>query len=89
MRRLIAFSLAFTGLALAIVLGAIGYRVSRAGGSTPEAEIGLPRGAKLTGTAIGDGLLALTIEADGASEVRLFDAGTLKPRGRLRLRPEP
>ena len=90
-RRMIAFSLLFTGVALAIVLGAIGYRLSRIEGSRPAVagEVGLPRGAKLVSTALGDGLLALTIEIDGTPEIRLFDAATLAPRGRLRLPVEP
>ena len=88
-RRLIASSLLFTGLALAIVLGAIGYRLSRTDGSkaVAEGEIGLPSGAKLVGTALGEGILALTLEINGTSEIHLFDSATLKPRGRLRLRP--
>ena len=90
-RRLIAVSLLFTGVALAIVLGAIGYRVSRTEGSKSAAdtEHPLPAGAKVVGTALGDGLLALTLDVGGAAEIHLFDAATLKPRGRVRLRPAP
>ena len=88
-RRLIALSLLFTGVALAIVLGAIGYRLSRTEGSkSVDAEIALPAGAKVLGTALGEGLLALTLDIGGV-EIHLFDAATLKPRGRLRLRPVP
>jgi hypothetical protein len=33
--------------------------------------------------------LAVTIEVGGQTEIHLFDARTLAPQGRLRLRPEP
>jgi hypothetical protein len=40
-------------------------------------------------TAVSDGRLVVTIEVAGATEVRLYDLGTLKPRGRLRLEGKP
>ena len=91
-RRLMAISVLFTGLAVAAVLGVIAYRVFRYEGSAPsvpDVSASLPRGAKVVGTAFADDRLAVTIELGGATEIHLFDARTLAPRGRLRLRPEP
>jgi hypothetical protein len=91
-RRLMAISVLFTGLAVAAVLGVIGYRVFRGEGSAPsapDASASLPKGARVVGTAVNDDRLAVTIETGGATEIHLFDARTLAPRGRLRLRVEP
>jgi hypothetical protein len=90
-RRLMAVSVLFTGLAVAAVLGVIGYRVFRGEGSVaPAADVSasLPRGAKVVGTALNEDRLAVTIELAGQTEIHLFDARTLAPRGRLRLRVE-
>jgi hypothetical protein len=73
------------------VFGVIAYRLS----TTPqeeaaiEANISLPNGARVLSTAVSDGRLVVTIEVAGATEVRLYDLGTLKPRGRLRLEGKP
>jgi Family of unknown function (DUF6476) len=91
-RRLMALSVLFTGIAVAAVLGVIGYRVFRGEGSaTPTADVSvsLPRGAKVIATALNEDRLAVTIEVGGQTEVHLFDTRTLAPRGRLRLRVEP
>ncbi len=77
---------ATTFIALAVVLGVIGYRVFRLEGSAPaisSADATLPAGAKVISTAIGDGHLAVTIETGAGIEIRLFDLRTLKPVGRL------
>ena len=91
-RRLMAVSVLLTGLAVAAVLGVIGYRVFRGEGSAPpvaDVSASLPRGAKVVGTALNEDRLAVTIEVGGQTEIHLFDARTLAPRGRLRLRAEP
>jgi hypothetical protein len=91
-RRLMAISVLFTGLAVAAVLGVIGYRVFRGEGSAaPQADTSviLPKGAKVVGTVVGEDRLAVTVEVGGQTEIHLFDARTLAPRGRLRLRVEP
>jgi hypothetical protein len=91
-RRLMAISVMFTGVAVAAVLGVIGYRVFRGEGSAPpaaEVNVRLPKGARVVSTALNDDRLAVTIEVGGQSEIHLFDARTLAPRGRLRLRVEP
>jgi hypothetical protein len=49
----------------------------------------LPAGAKVLSSAVGDGRIVLTVEVDGAIELRTFDLHTLKPLGRIRLAPQP
>lgn len=91
-RRLMLIASATTFLAVAVVVGVIGYRVFRVQGSAPLAsDIGaaLPKGAKVISTAIGDGILAVTVETAAGIEIRTFDARTLTPTGRLRFTTEP
>src|SRR5262245_58049969 len=80
-----------TLLGIAVVVGVIGYRVYGSGGSVGPLEetARLPRGAKIIGTAVTDDRIAVTIEVNGAVEVRTFDLKTLKERGRLRFATEP
>jgi hypothetical protein len=80
-----------TMLGIAVVVGVIGYRFSRGNGSTAPAEVTamLPKGARVTATAVADDRLAVTIEQGGMVEVRTFDLKTLKPAGRLRFATEP
>jgi hypothetical protein len=92
-RRLMLIASVTTFVALAAVLGIIGYRVSQSGGSPPSANTDatafVPPGARVISTAIGEGRLAVTVEAGGVQEVRLFDLRTLQPAGRIRLAPKP
>jgi hypothetical protein len=80
-----------TLLGIAVVIGVIGYRVSRSNGSVAPAEVTamLPKGARVMSTAVADDRIAVTIEQGGAVEVRTFDLKTLKPTGRLRFATEP
>ncbi len=81
-----------TVLGIAVVIGVVAYRFYGIGsGPTATADVfaSLPRGAKITGTAIAEGRLAVTVELAGAIEVRTFDLKTLKPAGRLRFVTEP
>ena len=80
-----------TLLGIAVVIGVIGYRFFRANGSVAPAEVTalLPKGAKVTATAVADDRIAVTIEQGGVVEVRTFDLKTLKPTGRLRFATEP
>jgi hypothetical protein len=78
-----------TMVAIAAVIGAIGYRVFRAEGSAGDVIATLPKGARVVSTAVADGRIAVTIEIAGAVEVRLFDLKSLKPAGRLRFATEP
>ena len=81
-----------TLLGIAVVLGVVGYRVSRSGGSAAptEATILLPNGARITQTALAGDRVLVTIEVSGgAIEIRSFDAQSLRPAGRLRFATEP
>ena len=80
-----------TGLAIAAVLVAIGYRLFKAEGSANTAEITavLPKGAKIVATAATGDRVVVTLDIGGATEIRTFDAHTLKAMGRLRFVSEP
>ncbi len=91
-RKLMLIATATTFVAVAVVLGVIGYRVFKSGTSTPalsDVVAQLPPGAKVVSTAVGDGRIVLTVEIAGATELRIFDLGTLKPVGRMRFAPAP
>lgn len=83
------------GLTTAIGIGAllvvIGYRLFRTEGSPAISSVTatLPKGARIVSvTAAGDRLV-LTLETDGVTEIRTFDARTLKPAGQLKFVSEP
>ena len=80
-RRLMMIASATTFIAVAVVLGVIGYRVFQVEGSAPppgDVTATLPAGAKVVSTAVGDGRIVVTIEIAGAIELRIFDLNTLK-----------
>ncbi len=90
MRRLMIIASATTFLAVAVVLGVIGYRVFRIEGRAPppgNVTATLPAGAKVISSAVGDGRIVLTVEIGGAIELRTFDLNTLKALGSVRLAP--
>jgi hypothetical protein len=89
-RRLMMIASVTTFVAVGAVLAVIGYRVFHwQGSAAPAADAaGLPAGAKVLSTAVGDGHVVLTLEVGGAIELRSFDLGTLKPLARVRLGPE-
>ncbi|MEA2933452.1 MAG: hypothetical protein QOD74_98 [Variibacter sp.] len=80
-----ALSVLFTGLAVAAVLGVIGYRVFTGEGRQPPADplVTLPVGAKILGSSMAEGRLLLTMEVGGRVELRIFDLATLQPQGRV------
>jgi hypothetical protein len=89
-RRLMMIASLTTFVAVAVVIGVIGYRVFRGEGRVPQisaASPALPAGARVLSSAIGDGRLVLTVEISGAIELLSFDLNTLKPLGRVRLAP--
>lgn len=91
MKLFMAISGFATLLGIVVVLGVVGYRVSRGEGSAAAAEqtVVLPKGAKVIGTAVAGDRLVVTVETAGGLEVRTFDAGTLRPAGRMRFATEP
>lgn len=95
-RRLMLIATATTFVAVAVVIGVIGYRVFKSGGSAPanglivpDAVAQLPPGAKVVSTAVGDSRIVLTVDIGGTLELRVFDLNTLKLVGRMRFAPAP
>lgn len=78
-----------TGIAIATVLGVIGLRVYKSGDAAPAGDVtaALPVGARVISTAVSADRIAVTVEAEGKTQVLLYDLPTLKPRGRLILEP--
>jgi hypothetical protein len=86
-RRLMLIASATTFIAVAFVLGVIGYRVFHLEGSAPpfaDVTAALPAGAKVLSTAVSNDHIVVTIEVDGVIELHTFDPDTFKPLGRLR-----
>ena len=92
-RRMMLIAGLTSALAVAVVLIAVGYRLSRGEGSpaaaTTDITASLPRGARIVSTAVAGERLVLTLDIGGATEIRTFDAKTLKPAGKLRFANEP
>ena len=90
-RWLMLISGVTTLVAIAAVIGVIGYRVFKTEGSAPAADVTalLPKGARIVATAVAEDRIAVTVDVGGAIEIRTFDAKTLKPTGRLRFATEP
>jgi hypothetical protein len=91
-RRLMLIAGLTTALGIAAVLIAIGYRLFHEEGSTlapAEATEMLPRGARVIGTSVAGDRLVVTLDIGGTTEIRTFDARTLKPAGRLRFTSAP
>ena len=86
-RRLMVISAMTTGLAVAAVLGTIGYRLFRGEGSSPATDYTavMPKGARILSTAVAGDRVMVTVEAAGGIEIHAFDVRTLKPAGRLQL----
>ena len=90
-RRMMLIAGLTTALAIAAVLVAIGYRLFRTEGSAAVSDITamLPKGARIVATGVAGDLLVVTLDAGGVTEIRTFDAHTLKPAGRLKFVNEP
>ncbi|MGP9813113.1 hypothetical protein ACTZWT_16525 [Rhodopseudomonas sp. NSM] len=91
-RRMMMIAGLTTALALAAVLIAIGYKLFRAEGSAPvaaEQTLRLPKGAKVVSTGTAGDHIVVTLDVGGATEIRTFDARTMKPAGRLTFASEP
>ena len=92
-RRMMLIAGLTTALAVAAVLIAIGYRLFRAEGSVTaaatEVTASLPKGARIVATAVAGERLVVTLDIGGVTEIRTFDARTLKPAGKLKFVSEP
>jgi hypothetical protein len=91
LRRLMLIGGLTLGIGILAVLGAIVYRITTAAGKVLPAapmEAKVPAGARLLSTSIGEGRVVLTYEVGGGTTLIFLDAASLKPLGRLDLRPE-
>ena len=68
-RWLMLISGATTFVAVAAVLGVVGYRVFKAEGSAAQSEVTalLPRGARIVSTAVAQDRIAVTIDVAGST----------------------
>jgi hypothetical protein len=79
-----------TVLGIAVVISVIGYRLFRTDGSTTsDITAQLPKGARIVQTAVAGDYVVVTLDVGGVTEIRSFDARTLRPAGRLRFAHEP
>ena len=90
-RRMMLIAGLTTALAVTAVIIAIGYRLFRSEGSAVASDIAatLPKGARIVATGVAGDRLVVTLEIGGATEIRTYDAHTLKPAGRLKFVSEP
>jgi hypothetical protein len=92
-RRMMLIAGLTSALAVAVVLFAVGYRLYRGEGSPAAASADiiatLPKGARIVSTAVAGERLLLTLDIGGVTEIRTFDARTLKPAGKLKFVSEP
>ena len=92
-RRMMVIAGLTSALAVCIVLIAVGYRLYRGEGSseavTWDVTATLPKGARIVSTGVAGERLVVTLDIGGVTEIRTFDARTLKPAGKLKFVSEP
>ena len=92
-RRMMLIAGLTSALAVVVVLIAVGYRLYRGEGSstaaTSDITAPLPKGARIVSTAVAGERLLVTLDIAGTTEIRSFDAKTLKPAGKLKFVSEP
>ena len=95
-KRMMLIAGVTTAVAVCAVLIAVGYRLFHLQGSASASSAGftdvtatLPKGARITATAVAGDRIVLTVEEGGTTEIRTFDAQTLRPAGRLKFTTEP
>jgi hypothetical protein len=91
-RRMMLIAGLTTALAVAAILIAIGYRLFRGEGrsaATTDVTAVLPKGGRVVASSVAGEELVVTLDVGGATEIRTFDARTLKPIGRLKFANEP
>jgi hypothetical protein len=91
-RWLMIISALTTAVAIAAVVGVIGYRFFKGGESTTgtivSGTVFLPKGAHVDSTTISEGRIVVTFDVGGATEVRFFDLKTLQQIGQLHFATE-
>jgi hypothetical protein len=90
-RRMMMIAGVTTALAIGALLVAIGYRLFTSEGSAAINDVTatLPKGARIYATAVAGDQLVLMLDVGGVTEIRTFDAKTLKPSGKLKFTNEP
>jgi len=90
-RRLMLVAGLTTVVAISAVLVAIGYRLFRSEGSVnpPDIAEALPKGARIVSTGTAGDRLVVTLDIGGVTEIRTFDAHSMKPTVRLKFVNEP
>ena len=90
-RRMMLIAGVTTAVAIAALLIAIGSRLFTSEGSAAVNDVTatLPKGARIYATAVAGDQLVLMLDVGGTTEIRTFDAKTLKPAGKLRFTNEP
>lgn len=90
-RRMMVIAGLTTAVGVGALLVVIGYRLFKTEGSASTVDITatLPKGARIVAAAAAGDRLAVTIDIGGMTEIRTFDAKTLKPAGRLKFANEP
>ena len=91
-RRMMLIAGLTSALAVAAVLTAVGYRLYRSEGSPAvltDTTATLPKGARIVSTGVAGDRLVVTLDIGGVTEIRTFDAKTLKPAGMLKFVSEP
>jgi hypothetical protein len=80
-----------TLIAIAAVIGVIGYRLFHAGGGLAPADaiVTLPKAARVVATAVAGDRIVVTLDIGGVTEIRTFDVKTLRETGRIRFATEP
>jgi hypothetical protein len=86
-RWLMIISALTTAIAIAAVIGVVGYRFYNRGNSAVDTIVNgtvfLPKGAHIDSTTISEGRIVVTFDLNGATEVRFFDLKTLQAIGEL------
>jgi len=90
-RWLMIISGVTTLLAIAAVIGVVGYRIFHSSGVVPVADslITLPKGARVAATTVAADRIVVTLEVAGSIEIRTFDVKTLQETGRIRFVTAP
>jgi hypothetical protein len=85
-RRMMLIAGLTSALAVAAVLIAVGYRLFRSGESAvvTDTTAVLPKGARIVSTGVAGDRLVVTLDIGGVTEIRTFDARTLKGTGKLK-----
>jgi hypothetical protein len=92
-RRLMIISALTTAIAIAAVIGVIGYRLFNRGGSgavtVVNGTVFLPKGAHVDSTTVSGDRIVVTLDVGGASQVRIFDLKTLQLIGQFQFATAP